>query len=236
MTLRIEYAYLALCVPFFILWIVFFLFSPESRQKLLKVSFKRAPFGILLDCIYTSDYWSPESILFFQFGDKKFMLESVIFAFFFSGIAAVAFQVFFKNKITIKKSSVSIEKKRSQKLAICYFCAIALTLLTMEVGINSIYASAFAYSTIGVIIVLRKPHLFKCCIFTGIFVSALLFTVYSGGRIFITNTEEILQGWWFLYGTELDNRICDIPLTELIWGLGYGFTAGGRHNLGITPG
>lgn len=235
MILRIEYAYLALCAPFFVLWVTFFVFSPRNRQKMLNVSVKRAPFGILLDCIYTSDYWSPESILFIQLGDNKFMLESILFAFFLSGIAAVVFQVFFGKKVAIEKKSVSLEKKRSHKLAVCYFCAIVLTLLAMEMGINSIYASSLAYSTIGMVIVHRKPHLFRCCIFTGIFVSALLFTVYSGGRVFITNTEDILQSWWFLYGTELDTRVCNIPLTEIIWGLGYGFTAGGRHNLEILP-
>jgi len=227
MFLELEYAYAALCFPFGVVWVLFYYFSPENRAKLLKVSITRAPFGILLDCIYTSDYWRPKSFLFVEVGEKMLMAESFLFAFFLSGIAAIAYKVFFR-----KVEADNLKQGPSTlSVRVGYFAAIIFSLVLMKLGVNSIYSTAICYGALGVALVVYEPKLLPCSFFTSSFVSVLMFAIYLTGRASVTNIEEILRSWWLLYDTGLDHRIFNIPLTELIWGLGYGFTAGARQNM-----
>lgn len=230
MYVDLQYAYAALCFSFGVFWLMFYIFSTNTRTKMLAVSIKRAPFGLVLDYIYTSDYWSPQSMLFVEIGDKMFMAESLLFAFFLSGIAAVAYRAIFPRKSESYKID-SDKALTSIGLTAGYCLAISASVILMKFGMNSIYSTALCYAMIGIVIVTRNPLLLPCCLFTSIFVCGLMFTIYLGGRLTVSNLEQILSSWWMLYDTNLDIRVCDIPVTELVWGLGYGFTAGARHNL-----
>lgn len=224
MFLDLKHAYFGLCVPFMLIWALFFLLSPQTRKDQLRFSILKIPFGPAVDILYFTDYWNPESILFVQIGDCKIMLESVLFAFFFGGIASVAYRAFFQREACASRSL----KKERLLLHYGTFFAVTATLITL--GINSIFATAIGYGCSGLTMVLRGESSFLGALFTSVFVTMMLFSVYLAGRGLIFNSEIILQNWWLLYSTNLDLRIVDIPLTEMIWAICYGFTAGARYN------
>ncbi len=225
MFLELKYAYLGLCTPFAFVWFLFLIFSRETRVEQFKKSLARAPMGILVDLFYFTDYWKPESVLSVQFGGTRILIESMLFAFFFGGIAVIAYKALCRTK------NINLNKKNRVDLIIHYSTIVLASLLLASVGINSIFATAIGFGFSGIIIIWNKKATLESALFTSIFMTTLLFSVYCLGRITFSNIEEILFNWWSLYDTSLDIRFVNVPLTEIAWALCYGFTAGARHNL-----
>ena len=224
MFLELKYSYIGLCVPFIFVWFLFLIFSPNTRRRQLKLSLAKMPFGIAIDLFFFTDYWTPKSILSFQVGSVNILLESMLFAFFFGGIAAVAYQAIFRNK---DKRNMEIKHSR---LALHYFTFFFITIVLIMMGVNSIFATALGYGSSGIIMIFKREASLESALLTSAFMTVLLFSVYYFGRILIINTEDILRSWWFLYDTPLDIRFANVPITELLWVICYGFTAGARHN------
>lgn len=218
-----KYAYFGLCLPFIFVWLLLFFFSPKTRAYQIKLSLAKIPFGPMIDMMFFTDYWSPESILSGQIGSTQIMLESMLFAFFFGGIAATIYRALFHKKEDLSKLSKSDPLNH-------YFVFFMISFILIGLGMNSIFATALGYGSSGVIMILKRKASFRSALFTSFFMTTLLFIVYLAGRYFIFNSETILRAWWMLYGTGLDVRFMNIPLTEIIWAICYGFTAGARHN------
>jgi hypothetical protein len=77
--LPFRFAYITLCAPFVIVWLVLFFIRKDTRKEQLSLSYAGAILGPLSEVIYFRDYWLPASILPLHIGRFPFMIEDVIY-------------------------------------------------------------------------------------------------------------------------------------------------------------
>lgn len=216
-----EYFYLLLTAPFILIWVLLYFFQPKIRKELLTLSIIGAIIGPVSEILYIRDYWLPQSVLPIQIGSFTFMFEDVLFGFTLMGIAGVVYEVLLKTRqYRIKKHH---PYARSSMTLLVFFLIL---LLTLFVGLNSIYASAIAFTVTSLFMLLLRRDLFLNAVFSGFAVMVVMFMVYIVVFSISTNIEDLMNVGWLLHETPLDWRILNIPMTEMIWGLSLGFMVG----------
>jgi hypothetical protein len=219
-----KFAYLLIAAPFLFLWVVFFLFSSTTRREQLHMSVVFAIVGGLIENLYLRDYWQPQSFAGLHIGPAILYPESILFGGAFAGIAAVVYQIVFRKHLARRDDS---EKwSRRTVLVIAFFVVTALCLWG---GINSIFATSAGALALVVVITLYERSLFIPAIVSGLLAVAIQFCLYELVIQNVTNNEESFRSIWLLYGTSLDVRLLDVPLTELIWGFSAGAAIGVFH-------
>lgn len=179
--------------------------------------------GPLSEVIYFRDYWVPQSVFPIYIGKFPFMIEDLLFGFAIAGIGAVIYEVIFKKRL----SQFSIHTKYTIKSLSIVIIFVIILFSLLAFGINSIYASAVALFIATIPIIFVRHDLFLNAIGSGIGVMIIMFLCYIFlAHILVGNTEELLKRSWLIYGTNLDIRFANIPLTEMAWGFTWGFLAG----------
>ncbi|MCX6735612.1 MAG: lycopene cyclase domain-containing protein [Candidatus Parcubacteria bacterium] len=219
-TIEPKYAYLFLTTPFVFLWIVIFLLNKEnySRKKQIIVSSFFAIIGPISELAYFSDYWHPLSVWSGNLFSVPILLEDVLFGFAFGGIASVLFELLSKDKVfvAVKQNYIFF------RIFITDMLPFAAFLLFWFIGINSIFATAFAALFGTAIIICQRKDLVKNALGSGFIVAATMFLCYEIVFTLTANQEMLLVRGWFIHGTSFDVRFLGIPLTELFWGFAFG--------------
>ncbi|MFZ3032305.1 MAG: lycopene cyclase domain-containing protein [Candidatus Moraniibacteriota bacterium] len=222
-----QYAYLVFCVGFLVVWVFIYTYSPMTRHEQLQMSLISIPGGPLSELLYLRDYWHPMSAFPVKIGPVHTVIEDMLFAFAFSGIVAVLYQLF------TRRSLESDSAVRSGVRVACASAAI-VSLFLVWLGINSIYATSAGFFVGALWMVSRRPDLRRPAILSGILVSlgylGCLVVFYG----LVANIDELSQSFWKLHDTNLDIRLVGIPITELIWAFSFGSLFGplyafGRH-------
>jgi hypothetical protein len=217
-----NFAYLFLTLPFLIVWLVLYLAKKSTRGEQLHFSYIGAVIGPLSEIIYFKDYWLPKSALFLNVGRFPLMIEDVLFGFAIGGIAAVIFEVVFRTRLR-KLSHHSKHIIKSWAIALIFVLAL---LVFLALGLNSIYASAFAFVVAAIPILFYRHDLLLNAVGSGICVMLVMFVSYYLLFNLASNTEALMKEQWLIHGTFLDLRFAGIPLTEMAWGFTWGFLAG----------
>lgn len=223
MHLNIDYAYLFLTAPFVVCWICFYVFgSKSSRRHQLKRSLVAAPTGPVAELLYFRDYWMPQSVFWTKFFSVPVLLEDLLFAFSMAGIGSVCYEVFFRKRRICEAKMLAMEKALLFLLVVSSAYALIWG-VTIWGGINSIFATVIVLLLLSLLCLVKRTDLLGPAIFTAVFVSLFVFLVYSVGFLLVYNAEQILSGWWYLYGAPAGIRFCRIPVTEILWAFAYGF-------------
>ena len=222
MVLDFKYAYLALTIPFIIIWILFFIFSKKTRFEQIVMSLLLAPAGPISEILYFQDYWRPESILFTNIGSVRIFFEDLLFCFLVGGVGSVIYEAIFRKHLRkIKKINY-----KTGLIAIV-ITVLVISYLLFKVGVNSIFSTSIAAILGTVLIISQRKDLLLDSIFSGLGLMLVMFLSYFLLSLFVLNVEELLRKGWLLYESSLDLRIVrNIPLTEMIWGFSWGMLIG----------
>ena len=222
MFLPFRYFYLALTTPFLLVWLILFILSKRTRKEQLLMSVLVAPAGPILEILYFHDYWLPESVLYSSLFSHLVMLEDVMFMFWIGGIGAVVYEAL------MKRYAGQIKNKIHYPIGLPLILAMAVIICLglFYRGVNSIFASSFAFLVGAALIVSQRKDLLINSLASGLAVMLIMFCSYLLGRIIFINAEEILWQAWFLYGSSLGATVLGIPLTEMVWGFSWGALAG----------
>lgn len=216
-----SYAYLIANFVFLSVWALFFWRTKFLRKKMLVMSFIAATFGPISEFWYFKDYWQPKLLVKFPIGG----LEDVLFGFAIGGIAAVAYEAIFINRICL------CERKKLKKewflLVFAVILGVTMIGLNNLLGINSIYASSLGMIVAGVIMLYFRRDLILNALGSGILVALIMFTIYIIPQILFSGVHQWMAQIWKLYGTRQGILLFGhVPLTEMLWGLSWGFVWG----------
>ncbi len=211
-----QYAYLFislfLCVP----WVLFIVFRPGLKRKILKASVIGGFAGFIAEFWYFRDYWRPPSSV----GVASVSPEDFLFGFFITGIAVSVYDVVFR------KSNSNGEKPRKKFFGFLFLIGvIALFLFNNGLGFNSIFVSSIAFIIFSVTMALIRKDLWMPLLGSGILTLLITIPVY----MIIFNL--IAPTYWDSYGllSETSYGITvfgNVPITELIWYFSWGCLAG----------
>lgn len=220
MQVPFQYAFLVLTIPFLVTWAALFIFSKRTRGEQLVMSLVGIPLNVIADQIQFRDYWMPGSIASVNVLGIDLLLESVLYGFALGGIGSIIAEVLLHSRHRPRsgpreKSSITI-----------LMIAAAVVLISFVEGVNSVFALSFGYLLSMAIIQVRRPDLTRDSMFSGVFMSALIFVSYLVLRSIVANFDQLVSEIWELSGTQLGILISGVPLTELIWGFAWGSIAG----------
>ncbi len=222
MDIDFKYAYLILDIPFFVIWVLFFLLSKETRKEQLIMSVLFIPAGPLSELLYFSDYWAPASVFSFSIGPVIVYIEDLIFAFALGGVGSVIYEAIFSKILSVPKGSVHYVIAIPLIILVGGLVTVSLFLL----GVNSIFATSLGFIVAALLIVSQRKDLFIDSLLSGVLITVIMFIAYGVLIVFIPNTNELIRQGWLLYGTQFDIRILGIPLTEMMWYFTWGMVAG----------
>jgi hypothetical protein len=222
MYVPLREGYLLLVLPFLCIWIALFLLSKKTRQQQLRMSVIMAPLGGFGELLYFQDYWRPLSVASFSVFHIPFLVEDVLFSIAIGGIAAVIYEFLFRKRIRRLKKTYPTKLE----LLLILMCTTSLALFLFHSGINSIFATSFAFVVGFFLIIMQRKDLLIDSLITGLCVMLVMFISYFILYHTVTNIEQLLKQGWLLYNTPLGVRIFNIPATEMIWGFSWGLLAG----------
>lgn len=222
-----KYAYFILDIPYLIIWSVIFILSKKTRKEQLIMSLLFSPVATIYEILYFQDYWNPGSILSFNIGSIRILLEDFLFFFAFSGISAVIYEVIFNKRFFEIKRSINVV------MAIIFIIGIGILVSysLFLAGMNSIFATSIGFVTIALFIISQRKDLLVNSLVSGLAMMVIMFIIYAVGFNLLTNIEHILQQIWHLYKTPLGVRIWKIPITEMVWGFSAGMFFGPLYEL-----
>lgn len=216
-----PYGYLIGSLIFLLAWLVLFLLNKPARRHMLILSLITGVFGPLSEFWYLKDYWQPEFAVKFPIGG----LEDVIFGFAIGGIAAVAYETIFVNRLCLCE-----QRELKREWFFLVFAAVLgglLVILTNIFGINSIYSSSLGFIAIGLIMLYFRRDLWVNAVGSGILVALTMFVIYIIPLALFKEVHQMLAQIWQLYGTSQGTLILGhVPVTEMIWGFSWGFVWG----------
>lgn len=204
-----QYSYFIGTLVLLIIWLNLFLLRKDVRKEMLVISLISGFAGLIVDPVYSSDWWRPPTITNTMPG-----VESFIFGFSVAGVASIIYEEVFRKKVKIKKKS----KKQEAKENINYFF-ISLLLAALFFGgffilkINSFYSSLPAFLIPLSIIWFKRKDLILDSLISG-------FLLMIASFLFYIIPELITPGWiasaWN-FGVLSKITILKVPLEDLIW-------------------
>lgn len=212
---------MALTLPFLFIWTLLFVTSPATRREQWTMSIIGALVGPVSEILYVRDYWLPQSVLSLNAFGRGWMIEDVLFGFAILGIAGVAYEA------VLRLRTAPAPRKVARHASLTILLLFASTLAAgVALGLNSIYASVAAFAAAAVPMLLIRPDLTMDALASGAATMLIMFFSYLFVFTVASNMDALLSQGWLLYGTPLDWRLFNIPLTEMAWGFSLGFFAG----------
>jgi len=214
--------FLLVSLIFFVLWLVLFLFSNQTRRE----QFIMSVVGLILSpgilIISANDYRNIISTQASVIG-----IEDLIFAFAFFGISAVIYQVLLGKHIHKLRGS-RFELKHAGHWIGHLVLIIALwafaTLLMMDVFVlASVQAGIVGGLLIGIYIIADRHDLTMNALLSGLFMAILIFILE---QIFFVRLFPIPAETFWQWNSLSTFVIGGIPLEELMWAAVVGFAIG----------
>lgn len=202
-----TYSYFIANTALLLVWFLLFFFRKDVRKEMLVISTIFGLAGVLVEYVYTIDWWRPLTITGTRIG-----IEDFVFGFWVGGVSAVIYEEVFKKKIY---------KRRPQKgnvLMLAIPMALILTLLFFGsffiLGINSFYSSIIAIVPGILFIWIKRADLIPDSLMSG----GLLLLI---GLSWFWIPQLITPGWvqhhWFLENLS-GIIILGAPLEDMVWG------------------
>ena len=220
--------YLILGLIFLVPTIVVAIWRRDLRRGIISVLLFGAVWGPISEFWFFRDYWHPASVL----GNP--LLEDVIYG---AGISTTAWLIY---KVVFRRTDVKSTADRSRyrdACAIGVLYVVAMVVLEMILGVNSILVAMGVYLTGTSYIVIRRRDLLVASICSAAMMGLIAICGYSLGLNFLVPEPSTISHIWLLYNKPLGVIILGyVPLTEVAWyiawgsllGILYEFTTGKR--------
>ena len=211
-----QYAYLlGNLLILFPIWLFLFIHRRDLRREMLIISTILGIAGPLVELWYLRDYWRPET-----FTGSAIGIEDFLFGFFFGGISGLIYEELFGRRHS---------KRKNRKHHWSWFIVpavgaviVAMNLLVLGAGINSIYASTLIFLITSLTILYFRHDLLIASLASGVLVGL---TLLLGYLIFLSFFPEAIHRWWILNNIR-GILVHGIPVEELMWAFGWGMVAG----------
>src|SRR3989344_2610704 len=132
-----TYTYLVANIVELVIWLGLFLVRKDLRREMLIMSFYFGMAGVVLEFVYTIDWWHPLTITGTRVG-----IEDFLFGFWIGGIAAVIYEIVFRRKLrSMRKRPIGNDHGIFLQLALLGLLASALFFTIFASGANSFAAS-----------------------------------------------------------------------------------------------
>ncbi len=211
-----HYPYLSLAFVVVSLWFILFLVRKNERKVQLVASTFGAVLGPISEWFYFQDYWYPPSILEWQLGPLRLLLEDVLFGMAVFGVAAALVP---HRHVSIKFSLTSILQAGLDWLVVG-----VLILVLFMLGMNSIFAASLAMTLAGVALWACHREHGVAALRTGLSFACVMFAIYGiGAWLFPQQTSYFYSTYWMLHGTEAGSLWFGVAATEIIFAAAFGF-------------
>ncbi|NQV90794.1 hypothetical protein HQ487_05335 [Candidatus Uhrbacteria bacterium] len=216
-------SFLLVSILFFILWLVFFLFSNETRKEQLIMSIVGlilSP-GILVVAAY--DF---RNIISDQ-TTSHVGIEDFLFVFSFFGIAAVIYQILVgRHAHKLRGSRYEMEHIGHWigHLALILGIWAFVTLMLIHVfALSSVQSLIVGGLFIGIYIIADRHDLTMNALLSGIFMAGLIFIIE---QLFFVRLFPLDASTFWQFNALSSFVIGGIPMEELMWAAVAGFTIG----------
>lgn len=213
-----QFAYLFWAFYFGFFWLLFYLLKPSVRREMLILSVVTGVLGPLGAFFYTQDYWQPSTLFGSQIG-----IEDALVGFFYGGVAASLYEIFFFNQPNRSHKPGSIPLS----LMAVVGGAFLMYLGVFVFHINSLYVSLAVLFIPGIAMTFYRPRLWKHAFVTGILFTAFSFIYF---QVFIALFPGIIESWWRLSHIS-GSLIAGVPLEEILFAFAWGFAVGPASEL-----
>ena len=212
-----NYLYFIGSLFFLFVWGLFFYLRKDLRKEMFIMSLLILPLGPISEYWYFKDYWQPELLYPWIIN-----IEDLIFAWSIGGIGAVAYEIFFNKTLSKRRNQT-----KNSVLMWFFVLTICAFIVGKLLGINSIFASSFAFILCALLILISRKNLWKDILFSGILTALIMFLIYA---FFLPQIPTNYWHNWLIYGTKYDFLLFGtVPLTELIWGFSWGMAVGALY-------
>jgi hypothetical protein len=213
-----RYLYLILGLIFLAPTVVVAIWRRDLRRSVISVAIFGAVWGPISEFWFFRDYWHPGS----AFGSP--LLEDVIYG---AGISATASWLY---KVLAHKSYDSFRRHRThfrEACAIAVLYVVAMIVLEMILGINSILVAIGVYVIGSSYIVVRRRDLVTASVWSCVMMGLIALFGYGVGLNFLVHGPNVLSEIWLLYKKPLGITILGyVPLTEVVWYAAWGSLLG----------
>lgn len=220
--ISLESAYLWLSVGALIAWsFVYFFGTSLTRKEQVIRGIISIPCAIAIEnLIFFQDYWFPQSVLSVQVGSWHILLEDVIFGFSMGGLIPILSHLIGGRECIF---SVDYSQRMCALIRMHFMTYLIAFVLVINTDVNSMILIPVVM--IGVSLYYLRTlqfESFTLSLKSGFVATFILAGIYVIGLMVVSNTEEVLQDWWYLHDGPLDVRISGVPLTEIMWVFSYG--------------
>lgn len=204
-----QYSYLLGDAVLLIIWFALFFWRKDVRKEMIIISSLFGAVGIIVQFVYTSDWWYPLTITNTLVG-----IEDFIFGFSVGGIASVIYEEVFKKRVRIRKINKKKEFQEDKNFfLVCLSLLVIFFLSFYFLKINSFYSSIFAFTIPLIYMWLKRKDLILDSLASGFLLMLVSFLAFI-------IPEFITPGWvqsaWYLENLS-GIIILKAPLEDIIW-------------------
>lgn len=206
-----TYTYLVANVVMLIIWAALFWWRRDIRHEMLIMSTYFGAAGIVLEFIYTIDWWHPLTVTGTSVG-----VEDFLFGFWMGGIAAVIYEIAFARRLrSLRKRSMERDIGLLYQLASLGLLASVILLTTFAIGANSFWASVVTLSLLIAYTWYRRSDLIPESIASGVLILVVGYPWFIAAEIFTPGWVEV---HWYLDKLSGITLLFSAPLEDAVWG------------------
>lgn len=217
-----EIGYFVVSVLFLAVWAVLFVRYRWLRGPMLALSLITMLAGPVSEYWYFQDYWRPPTLLSLPIIGG---VEDLLFGFAIGGIAGFAYEALFVKRWCL----CDRDRLAHPEIILIFPAAILGSMLVLNglLGINSIFASIAGMVAAGVSMLVVRRALWRNALVSGLLVAGTMFVLYLVPQLLFPQAHVFLDKAWLLNDTRFGGLIFGhVPVTEMIWGLAWGFAFG----------
>lgn len=204
-----QYSYLIGTLMLLAIWLILFFWRKDTRKEMTLISIIFGIAGLIVDPIYSSDWWFPLTIT-----DTMPGIESFIFGFSVAGIASIIYEDIFRKKLKIRKKNRRIGIKEDINYFTISLLLAGIFLFNYFVlKLNSFYSSIPAFLIPLFIIFYKRKDLVIDSVISGVLLVIISFVFYIIPEILFPGWINSSWNFQILSGI----TILKVPIEDLIW-------------------
>src|SRR3990167_2303674 len=162
-----TYTYLLANIVELVIWLALFIWRKDIRREMLIMSFYFGMAGVVLEFVYTIDWWHPLTITGTRVG-----IEDFLFGFWIGGIAAVIYEVVFRRHLRSMRKRPIIGNDHSLflQLSLLGLLGSFIFMTSLVSGTNSFVASVVTLILLLMYMWYRRPDLIPESLASGVLI------------------------------------------------------------------
>ena len=206
-----TYTYLLANIVELVIWLALFIWRKDIRREMLIMSFYFGMAGVVLEFVYTIDWWHPLTITGTRVG-----IEDFLFGFWIGGIAAVIYEVVFRRHLRSMRKRPIIGNDHSLflQLSLLGLLGSFIFMTSLVSGTNSFVASVVTLILLLMYMWYRRPDLIPESLASGVLIIVIGYPWFIAAELLTPGWVQV--HWYFdkLSGITL----LTAPLEDGVWG------------------